>query len=248
MATTRHRVVCRNAIAARTLYQAEGKGFARSENRKLLQRPDLDRISTVSGAPSATGCHRLLRYLRHHFVRNLCALALRGAGQLFPLTALPVLASVMTQRRPASYSRFSSDHQNARSITDQQRKCRDRAQTDRLTICPALEFFDEAMSGANPDRAGFDKMLAAARAGLISDLYVESLSRLARDCVLTMQILRELVYVHKIRIVSMHEGIDSSLSDNWELLAAIFGIQHEQFLRLLAENVFRRKRASCSTC
>ncbi len=122
-----------------------------------------------------TGCCGILGII-------LCAIcahsALRGAGQLFPLTALPVLASVMTQRRPASYSRFSSDHQNARSITDQQRKCRDRAQTDRLTICPALEFFDEAMSGANPDRAGFDKMLAAARAGLISDLYVESLSRL----------------------------------------------------------------------
>jgi DNA invertase Pin-like site-specific DNA recombinase len=141
--------------------------------------------------------------------------------------------------KPASYSRFSSDLQNARSITDQQRKCRDRAHSDRRDICPKLEFFDEAKSGASADRAGFERMLEAARAGLISDLYVESLSRLARDCVLTLQILRELVYVHKIRIVSMFEGIDTSITGNWELLAAVFGIQHEQYLKLLAENVFR---------
>jgi DNA invertase Pin-like site-specific DNA recombinase len=162
--------------------------------------------------------------------------------------ALPVLASAVTERRPASYARFSSEHQNARSITDQQRKCRDRAQIDHLTIYSKLEFFDEARSSANPDRVGFDNMLMAARAGQISDLYVESLSRLARDCVLTMQVLRELVYVHKVRVVSMHEGIDSSLSGNWELLTAIFGIQHEQFLGLLAGTLIARKRTLSSTC
>ena len=55
---------------------------------------------------------------------------------------------------------------------------------------PELEFFDEAESGAKHSRAGFDKMLAAARAGAITVLYFVNLSRLARDCVLTLQTLR----------------------------------------------------------
>jgi len=167
------------------------------------------------------------------------------ASQLLWLICLPLAAVAAAngarqpKARPASYTRFSCDHQNERSITDQQRKCQYRASCDGRPISAELEFFDEAESGARHDRGGFDRMLAAARAGLISDLYFESLSRLARDCVLTLQTLRELVYVHKIRVVSIDEGIDTSVTANWELLAAIFGIQHEQFLKTLSAQVFR---------
>jgi site-specific DNA recombinase len=102
-----------------------------------------------------------------------------------------------------------------------------------------LEFCDEAISGAKRARVGFDQMLAAVRAGRVTALYVESLSRLARDCVLTLQTLQELAYVHKVRIVSIDEGIDTANTQNWELLAAIFGMQHEQYLKILAHQVFR---------
>lgn len=139
----------------------------------------------------------------------------------------------------ASYSRYSSESQDDRSIGDQQRKCRDRAAAEGLEILPALEFSDEAVSGAKHQRAGFDAMMKAARTGRIDVVYFENLSRLARDCVLTLQTLRELVHRLKIRIVSLDEGIDSAASDSWELLAAVLGIQNEQFLRSLAKFVFR---------
>ena len=139
----------------------------------------------------------------------------------------------------ASYSRFSSKLQDERSIADQQRKCRDRAVMDGWEIPPHFEFADEAISGAKHDRAGFEALMDAARRGLIRVVYFENLSRLARDCVLTLQTLRELVYVLKVRIVSVDEGIDSATSDSWELLAAVLGMQNEQFLRSLAKFVFR---------
>lgn len=139
----------------------------------------------------------------------------------------------------SSYARYSSESQDDRSIADQQRKCRDRAAGDGHEILPTLEFADEAISGAKHQRAGFDAMMAAARSGRIKVIYFESLSRLARDCVLTLQTLRELVYVVKVRIVSLHEGIDSATGDSWELIAAIVGIQNEQFLRSLAKFVLR---------
>jgi site-specific DNA recombinase len=139
----------------------------------------------------------------------------------------------------ASYSRFSSDLQSERSITDQQRKCRDRAARDGQTIAAHQEFKDEAISGAKHDRGGFEAMLQAARQGRFTVLYIESLSRLARDCVLTLQTLRELVYSHHVRLVSIDDGIDTGVEQNWELMAAVFGVQNEQYLKNLARQVFR---------
>jgi site-specific DNA recombinase len=138
----------------------------------------------------------------------------------------------------ASYTRYSSDLQSERSIPDQQRKCCDAAARYGLEITSELEFVDEAISGAKHDRAGFEALMTAARAGRIKTLFFENLSRLARDCVLTLTTLRELVHVLKIRVISVDEGIDGD-NDSWELLAAILGMQNEQYLRALAKFVFR---------
>ena len=138
----------------------------------------------------------------------------------------------------ASYCRFSSKNQDERTIADQQRRCRERAARDDYSPDGLLDFADEAVSGAAPSRAGFDEMMTAARAGRIKVLYFVNLSRLARDCLLTLQTMRELVYLHKVRVVSIDEGIDTAQTDSWELLAAILGIQHEQFLKKLAIDVF----------
>jgi hypothetical protein len=56
----------------------------------------------------------------------------------------------------ASYARYSSQRRDERSITDQQRKCRDRASSNGHTIDVEREYFDEAISGAKHNRAGFD--------------------------------------------------------------------------------------------
>ena len=80
-----------------------------------------------------------------------------------------------------SYSRFSSDLQDAKSIDDQQRPCRERAQRDGNQLPKELQFSDEAVSGAKLHREGFDKMLAAAKEGQFGTLYIFDLSRLARS-------------------------------------------------------------------
>ena len=81
-------------------------------------------------------------------------------------------------------------------------------------------------------------MLDAARAGRFGTLYFESLSRLARESVITMPMLKELVYVHRVRIISVSEGIDSS-QNNWELMASFMAWVHEQYLKALRAAVLR---------
>jgi DNA invertase Pin-like site-specific DNA recombinase len=81
-------------------------------------------------------------------------------------------------------------------------------------------------------------MLRGAEAGEFKTLNFHSLSRLSRESVITMPMLKQLVYVHKVRIVSVTEGLDSG-RDNWEVIASIMSLLHERYIKELSENVFR---------
>ncbi len=138
----------------------------------------------------------------------------------------------------ASYSRYSSDHQRDESNADQQRACRDAADLNKHRILPEFEYADEAVSGTKLHRPGLDALLRDAEAGEFQVLYFHSLSRLARESVITMPTLKRLVYAYKIRIISVSEGIDSA-RDNWEVIASIMSLLHERYVKELAENVRR---------
>lgn len=138
----------------------------------------------------------------------------------------------------AAYMRFSSDQQNTASIADQLRVCRDFAERLGLKIPPDLEFADEAVSGTKLHRAGLDAMLNAAEKKKLQVLIVHSLSRLAREMVITLPMLKKLVYRYRIRFISVTEGVDSD-RDGWEVVATIFSLFHERFLKELRSNVLR---------
>lgn len=138
----------------------------------------------------------------------------------------------------ASYARFSSDMQRDESISDQQRKCHEKAAANGHAISRQLEFSDQAVSGTKRHRDGLDAMLAAAEAGKLQVLYFHSLSRLSRESVITLPLLKQLVYNYGVRVISVTEGIDSD-DTAWELIAHIMSIVHEQYLKDLAENVLR---------
>ena len=125
-----------------------------------------------------------------------------------------------TGDRGASYSRFSSPLQSKESNADQQRKCRKAARLKGCVISPELEFSDSVVSGTKRHRAGLDAMLEAARTGQFRALYVDSLNRLSRESVIRLSILKDLVYNHKIRIISVTEGIDSN-DIRWDLIAHV---------------------------
>ena len=149
-------------------------------------------------------------------------------------------ADILCPDVAASYSRFSSDQQDAKSIGDQQRPCRERAERDGNHIPDDLQFADEAVSGTKLKRDGFDRMLKAAEEGRFRTLYFFDLSRLG-ESVITITTLKKLVYVYRVRVVSVSEGIDSA-NDGWFTLATILGLQHEQYLKTLRERAARLDR------
>jgi DNA invertase Pin-like site-specific DNA recombinase len=81
-------------------------------------------------------------------------------------------------------------------------------------------------------------MLQAAKQGRFQCLFFYSVSRLARESVISMPMLKELVHVYKVRIISVTEGIDSN-RDGWEMSAGIHSIMAERFIADLGKSVFR---------
>ncbi len=148
------------------------------------------------------------------------------------------------RRRPqpgnanCSYARFSSVLQDEISNSQQQQKCRDFAGRENKLITPAFEFADEAVSGTKLHRDGLDALLAAAELGQLNTVYFYSLSRLARESIIGMPILKRLVYGCRVRIVSVTEGVDSD-REGWEILAQILLMQHERYVKELSASTFR---------
>lgn len=140
-------------------------------------------------------------------------------------------------RTAASYARFSSDHQSEQSITDQQRNCREYAEREGLQIPSEFEFADSAVSGTLRDREALNRMEADAASGKFKTLLFFNLARLARESIIGLSLLKTLVLVHRVRVISTGEGIDSN-RQGWESLAMLFSMQSDQFLATLSKSVF----------
>jgi hypothetical protein len=174
------------------------------------------------------------------------------------IAALPTNSSRVTSKRSkrcrrqsghanASYARFSSALQDEVSNAQQQQKCRDFAAREDKSITSEFEFADEAVSGTLLNRDGLNALLAAAEQGHINTVYFFSLSRLARESVIGMPILKRLVYMCRVRVVSVTEGLDSN-REGWETLAQILLMQHERYLKELSANTFRGQEGNVANC
>ncbi len=81
--------------------------------------------------------------------------------------------------RAAIYARYSSDRQSDRSIEDQVRLCRERAEAMGWAVVAVHA--DYAISGALRDRPGLNKLLADVAAERLDVVIVEDIDRISRD-------------------------------------------------------------------
>src|SRR5262249_16953929 len=110
--------------------------------------------------------------------------------------------------RVAVYARFSSEKQSESSVEDQVRRCREWGERNGYPLDGGLLFPHYAVSGGSLARAGFDALMAKARAGEIDALLVESVDRLSRDNADALTLYRELAF-RGIRLLTVADGIDS---------------------------------------
>lgn len=81
--------------------------------------------------------------------------------------------------KAAIYARYSSDLQRQASIGDQFRNCLSVIEREGWELVG--KYSDEAMSGANADRSGYQALLEAAKRKDFDVIVVDEVSRLWRD-------------------------------------------------------------------
>jgi site-specific DNA recombinase len=138
----------------------------------------------------------------------------------------------------AFYGRFSSKNQSETSVEDQLRLSREKIEQTGFRLPADLEYSDHAVSDTKLRRVGLDQLLESAKAKRFDLIVVYSLSRLGRESVITMPILKMLVMEYEIRFISVAESFDSQSSD-WITLATLYTLQHENYVKELSKNVHR---------
>src|SRR5258708_31025604 len=136
--------------------------------------------------------------------------------------------------RIAIYARYSSDHQDERSIEDQIRLCRERACAIGANVVGT--YTDYAISGAHlKSRPDANRLLRDAQDGCFDAILTEALDRLSRDQEDVAGLYKRLRFAG-VKIITLSEGeVD-------ELHIGFKGTMNALFLRDLASTIRRRHR------
>lgn len=111
--------------------------------------------------------------------------------------------------RAAIYARYSSENQRPESIDDQVSACRKLAVARGYVVDDAQIYTDVAASGARKDRLGLNTLLRAAERHEFEVVFIDDLSRLARNTLLMLSVLEELRF-NGVRVLSVADGLDSN--------------------------------------
>ena len=136
--------------------------------------------------------------------------------------------------RAVLYARYSSDLQSERSIDDQIRLCRERAERDGMTVSQV--FTDYAISGGNlSNRPGMLSLMQAAKTGDFEVVIAEALDRISRDQEDIAGIFKRLSHAD-VRIITLSEGEINELHIGFK------GTMNALFLKDLADKTRRGQR------
>lgn len=133
-----------------------------------------------------------------------------------------------SKQKIAIYARYSSDRQSERSIEDQVRLCRERADREDWSVVEV--FPDFALSGATRDRPGLNALLT--RVGEFDIILAEALDRISRDQEDIAAIWKRVEF-SDCKLVTVSEGAIG------ELQVGFTGTMSAMFLKGLAEKTRR---------
>lgn len=139
----------------------------------------------------------------------------------------------------AIYARYSTDRQDARSIEDQERRCREFATARGFRV--AEIFSDAAQSGSHMDREGMQRLLTATkgRGGTpFRAVLVDDLSRLSRDLGNTWRVVFEDLASVGVRVIDVTTGMSSD-GAGARLTFGALALVNDAFLQLVKTETHR---------
>lgn len=148
-----------------------------------------------------------------------------------------------TKKRVVTYARFSSTNQNESSIIAQQRAMDKYIQDNNYLLVKS--YSDEAMTGTNTKRPGFQQMMLDASERTFDILLVHKLDRLSRDVLDTLLIKDELNQ-YEIKIESVIESYDET--PEGEMFQMLQMSMNQYYSRNLAREVMKGLSENAHLC
>src|SRR5260370_5594624 len=144
-----------------------------------------------------------------------------------------------TSRRAAIYARISTDKQNPLSPSDEERKCREYADRNGITVVGGHVYCDEGLSGVGLDRPALQRLLRAAlkRTRDFDVILVDDTSRLSRSTEDVLSIYRDLNFAG-VQLIAVSQNIDS-YHEQAETLITIHGLIDHSYVAELSKKVHR---------
>ena len=143
----------------------------------------------------------------------------------------------------ALYIRLSKEDESegpSQSVQNQESLLREFVQQHRLSVYDT--YVDDGWSGTNFDRPAFQRMIADIEAKKVNMVITKDLSRLGRDYILTGHYMERYFPEHRVRYISLLDGIDTGVDSTANDITPFRAIMNDMYAKDISKKIKSVKR------
>ena len=143
----------------------------------------------------------------------------------------------------ALYIRLSKEDESegpSQSVQNQESLLREFVQQHRLSVYDT--YVDDGWSGTNFDRPGFQRMITDIEAKKVNMVITKDLSRLGRDYILTGHYMERYFPEHRVRYISLLDGIDTGVDSTANDITPFRAIMNDMYAKDISKKIKSVKR------
>ena len=143
----------------------------------------------------------------------------------------------------ALYIRLSKEDESegpSQSVQNQESLLREFVQQHRLSVYDT--YIDDGWSGTNFDRPAFQRMIADIEAKKVNMVITKDLSRLGRDYILTGHYMERYFPEHRVRYISLLDGIDTGVDSTANDITPFRAIMNDMYAKDISKKIKSGKR------
>ena len=141
------------------------------------------------------------------------------------------------------YIRLSKEDESegpSQSVQNQESLLREFVQQHRLSVYDT--YIDDGWSGTNFDRPAFQRMIADIEAKKVNMVITKDLSRLGRDYILTGHYMERYFPEHRVRYISLLDGIDTGVDSPANDITPFRAIMNDMYAKDISKKIKSVKR------
>ena len=143
----------------------------------------------------------------------------------------------------ALYIRLSKEDESegpSQSVQNQESLLREFVQQHRLSVYDT--YIDDGWSGTSFDRPAFQRMITDIEAKKVNMVITKDLSRLGRDYILTGHYMERYFPEHRVRYISLLDGIDTGVDSTANDITPFRAIMNDMYAKDISKKIKSVKR------